>query len=214
MPTHLDGKNIIRGDNLTPKAKRTKAKLLETAKQLFKNSGYKDVSVEKITKTAQVAKGTFYHYFTKKEDIVLELAFESIKNKQEQILETEEETYKKICDYIQTVFEETDNMPKELLRSWLHDSINGSNECSNVVAFPTHIKNFINELLKKEIQEKRLTMVTPSGKISTVLVTRIYGFITTWCIFDKEEKLTEYAMPVVKWEVKKLMDSYKNEPKN
>ena len=61
-----------RGDKMTPKAKRTKAKLLETAKQLFKEKGYENVSVEKITKASQVAKGTFYHYFTKKEDIVLE----------------------------------------------------------------------------------------------------------------------------------------------
>ena len=107
-----------RGDKMTPKAKRTKAKLLETAKQLFKEKGYENVSVEKITKASQVAKGTFYHYFTKKEDIVLELIFKSIKNKQEEVLASENSIDMKICEYMKTVFEEIDYMPKELLRNW------------------------------------------------------------------------------------------------
>ena len=108
---------------MTPKAKRTKAKLLEIAKQLFKEKGYENVSVEKITKASQVAKGTFYHYFTKKEDIVLELIFKSIKNKQEEVLASENSIDMKICEYMKTVFEEIDYMPKELLRNWVCDSI-------------------------------------------------------------------------------------------
>ena len=128
---------------MTPKAKRTKAKLLEIAKQLFKEKGYENVSVEKITKASQVAKGTFYHYFTKKEDIVLELIFKSIKNKQEEVLASENSIDMKICEYMKTVFEEIDYMPKELLRNWVCVSIQGTEKYPQATIFPKIIKKFI-----------------------------------------------------------------------
>ena len=195
---------------MTPKAKRTKAKLLEIAKQLFKEKGYENVSVEKITKASQVAKGTFYHYFTKKEDIVLELIFKSIKNKQEEVLASENSIDMKICEYMKTVFEEIDYMPKELLRNWVCDSIQGTEKYPQATIFPKNIKNFIYELFTKEVKAKRLKETIPEEKISDIFVTRIYGFIATWCILDKTESLSEYALPVVKWEVKKILDSYEN----
>lgn len=199
-----------RGDKMTPKAKRTKAKLLETAKQLFKEKGYENVSVEKITKASQVAKGTFYHYFTKKEDIVLELIFKSIKNKQEEVLASENSIDMKICEYMKTVFEEIDYMPKELLRNWVCDSIQGTEKYPQATIFPKNIKKFIYELFTKEVKAKRLKETIPEEKISHILVTRIYGFIATWCILGKTESLSEYALPVVNWEVKKILDSYEN----
>ncbi|MCO4773901.1 MAG: TetR/AcrR family transcriptional regulator [Deltaproteobacteria bacterium] len=47
--------------------------LLEVAEQLFLESGYSKTSVSRIVKTAGVAQGTFYLYFSTKEEILLEL---------------------------------------------------------------------------------------------------------------------------------------------
>lgn len=55
---------------LTKKAIRTKATLLESAKKLITERGFDRVSVEDITSGAGVAKGTFYHYFKSKEDLI------------------------------------------------------------------------------------------------------------------------------------------------
>lgn len=57
---------------LTKKAERTKAKLLDSAQRLISTHGFDNVSVEDITKDSGVAKGTFYHYFECKEDVVRE----------------------------------------------------------------------------------------------------------------------------------------------
>lgn len=62
---------------LTKKAERTRAKLLESAKRLIGERGFDKVSVEDITRDSGVAKGTFYHYFKCKEDVVAELSFQS-----------------------------------------------------------------------------------------------------------------------------------------
>ena len=53
-------------------AARTKKKLINAARTLLKEKGLSAINVEEITKTAGVAKGTFYVYFKKKEDIILE----------------------------------------------------------------------------------------------------------------------------------------------
>ncbi len=47
--------------------------LLDTALELFLADGYDRVSVEQITRAADVAKGTFYHYFTSKQELLEEL---------------------------------------------------------------------------------------------------------------------------------------------
>lgn len=55
-------------------ALETKRKLMEAAQKLICEKGLNDTSVEQITETAGVSKGTFYTYFKKKEDIVLALS--------------------------------------------------------------------------------------------------------------------------------------------
>jgi len=48
--------------------------LLKTARDLFYELGYEQTSVQKITETVGIAKGTFYHYFHSKEDLLGQLA--------------------------------------------------------------------------------------------------------------------------------------------
>lgn len=47
--------------------------LLDTALALFLENGYDRTSVEQITTAVGVAKGTFYHYFTTKQDLLGQL---------------------------------------------------------------------------------------------------------------------------------------------
>ena len=51
-------------------AQKTRVAILETADRLIAERGYEQISVEEITRTAGVAKGTFYNYFEKKEDLI------------------------------------------------------------------------------------------------------------------------------------------------
>lgn len=51
-----------------------RAELLDTAEALFRRHGYASTAVEDIVREAKVAKGTFYHYFRTKEDLLEALA--------------------------------------------------------------------------------------------------------------------------------------------
>lgn len=58
---------------------RTKRKIFETSMRLFSEKGYEATSVEEITTTVGVAKGTLYYHFSSKEEIFNFLVDEGIK---------------------------------------------------------------------------------------------------------------------------------------
>lgn len=58
---------------------KTKRKIFETAMKLFAEKGYEATSVEEITATVGVAKGTLYYHFSSKEEIYNFLIDEGMK---------------------------------------------------------------------------------------------------------------------------------------
>ena len=58
---------------------KTKRKIFETAMKLFAEKGYDATSIEDITATVGVAKGTLYYHFSSKEEIFNFLVEEGIK---------------------------------------------------------------------------------------------------------------------------------------
>lgn len=78
-------KNIYNKKNYYPNVKgciamnKTKRKIFETSMKLFAEKGYDATSVEEITATVGVAKGTLYYHFSNKEEIFNFLIEEGMK---------------------------------------------------------------------------------------------------------------------------------------
>ncbi len=64
---------------------KTKRKIFETSMKLFAEKGYDGTSIEEITASVGVAKGTLYYHFTSKEEIFNFLVEEGIKLMQNSI---------------------------------------------------------------------------------------------------------------------------------
>jgi AcrR family transcriptional regulator len=58
---------------LTPRGQRTRTKVIKSARALFEKNGYLDTSINDIARHARVAYGTFYTYFSSKEEIFAEV---------------------------------------------------------------------------------------------------------------------------------------------
>ena len=56
-----------------------KKELLETARRLFITKGYEKTSVNDIIQEVGIKKGTFYYYFTSKEEMLEEMILEVVK---------------------------------------------------------------------------------------------------------------------------------------
>ena len=71
-PTVEPGRSAVAGrrPRVAKAADDRRAELLDVALRLFLTKGYERVAVQDITDAVQVAKGTFYHYFASKADLL------------------------------------------------------------------------------------------------------------------------------------------------
>lgn len=72
----LRGGQATGGRLLTPRGRRTRAALVDSAKAVFGKIPYGEARIADITAHARVATGTFYTYFDSKEEIFYEVAVE------------------------------------------------------------------------------------------------------------------------------------------
>ena len=81
---------------------KTKRKIFETAMKLFAQKGYEATSIEEITATVGVAKGTLYYHFSSKEEIFNFLIEEGVKLLQNSV-DIKTEKYDNYIDKIKAV---------------------------------------------------------------------------------------------------------------
>lgn len=65
-----------------------KAEIFEAGRELFLQKGFKDVNVSDITKRASVGVGTFYNYYSSKENLFLEIYFEENRQAKRKTIES------------------------------------------------------------------------------------------------------------------------------
>ena len=156
----------------------TRENLIETAESLLQEKGYEKISVSDITRASGVAKGTFYNYFDKKEDIIFELNKRHLADLSDKIGELSKEDpvegiRKYLSDFLQTIVDSTVNMA----RQWVRFVAASSNK---------EKWQYDNELLKRLIKELidngKLKPDLPLDKLTLLLTTEVYGIIFSWCI--------------------------------
>ena len=60
------------------KKEETRQRIFQAALELFKQKGFEATTVDDITERADVAKGTFFNYYPRKESVVFDLCFEHL----------------------------------------------------------------------------------------------------------------------------------------
>ena len=88
------------------KGEKRKQELLKIAYDMFLSRGYENTSVDEIIEVAQIAKGTFYYYFSSKEQMleeVIDMMIESETDAAKQILEADIPVPQKIVGIITSI---------------------------------------------------------------------------------------------------------------
>ncbi|MDF2700194.1 MAG: TetR family transcriptional regulator [Haloplasmataceae bacterium] len=63
---------------ITKDPQERRKEIMEMANQLFKKNGFELTSINQIVESLSIAKGTFYHYFKSKEEILIAIIDESM----------------------------------------------------------------------------------------------------------------------------------------
>lgn len=166
---------------------KTKRKIFETSMKLFAEKGYDATSIEEITATVGVAKGTLYYHFSSKEEIFNFLIEEGMKLLQNSI----EIKTSKLPNYIDklkaiVLIQIKIVMKYEDLITILLSQFYG-NEVRNQKC-QKHVYEYIRkieEIVKEGIEKKQIKNGNPK-----VIASEIYGLIASCLVYKlkNEEK--------------------------
>jgi len=159
---------------------KTKRKIFETSMKLFAKKGYDATSIEEITSTVGVAKGTLYYHFSSKEEIFNFLIEEGIKLLQNSI-DIKTAKYENYIDklkaiiliQIKVVVKYEDLITILLSQFWGNEARN--QKCKK------HILEYINkieEIVKIGIEKKEIKKGDPLA-----IASEIYGLICSSLVY-------------------------------
>ena len=178
---------------LTKKAEKTKLKLLESAKKLISERGFEQVSVEDITKESGVAKGTFYHYFKTKEDVIGELSFRSSQMIFEQSIALKGGVVARCIYFLMGIYKDAEWAGVRLTRQWIRESLETEEGSSSIRKELNNLKNEFIRLL--EVHQGKgsgeLTEDAPVDTLAKLMMSHFFGVLTIWCIMNGTWRITD-----------------------
>ncbi len=188
----------------------TKERLLYAACSLIKKKGFDKIVVEDITKKAGVAKGTFYTYFKRKEDIVLEISrkpFDEITLELEKMADAD--FIERLIIYFKKFIQCVEECGLEIYRQWIRDIIVPERIPKNIDGEKWNYDVLmLSEILNIAIQNKELKPDTPVGDLTHIIITELYGMMTCWCISNGIFKPSEHADKFCKIQLKQIFKPY------
>lgn len=166
----------------TKKAIRTRGKIVKAARELINSRGFDRVSVEDITKEAGVAKGTFYHYFTTKEELVKVLSEARFEDLLAETLAMEGSLPERLNYYFRELIRDGDRCGVHLTRRWLRDLMDPSvfHE-ENLAPLKSGVRD-VEAILQSAKERGELKEDTPVVMMARLFMSHLYGAVTLWCM--------------------------------
>lgn len=159
----------------------TKQLIFIQALKLFKQKGYDNVTVQEIASTCGIAKGTFFNYFSKKEEVLLYFG-----ESQLELLEQNLQTYQSINDpkqkivtllgeLLQRYSEEADFM-KLVISEIVRSAILSTMESNSIKRLKYVLVNIIDEAK----QQGTIHSIHDTELISSVIIGTYFHTMMTW----------------------------------
>ncbi|MBQ3290736.1 MAG: TetR/AcrR family transcriptional regulator [Kiritimatiellae bacterium] len=193
-------------------ALETRQKIYETACSLIEEKGFANVSVEDITDACGVAKGTFYVYFKRKEDIVFECCKAWFSDVDRMAREHKGSIVEKLAFYFNGFMEGVTCGGAELCRQWVREVINPNDSpgemCGGKYAYDLkHLTAFLKDAVKDGLLKRN----TPVETLVHLFMSELYGMMTCWCMSDEKFVPEEWVGRFAKLQLPAILKAYLNE---
>lgn len=166
---------------------------------LTKEKKFENITIEDICKKANVSVGTFYHYFSSKEDIYKKL-FQQIEENLHVELENIAQhatAQRTILNFFQCIAEYTTKLE-------LHINLLNDYNKRIFTYQPSLIYKTLNDFVYKGQLEKELTNDMSVEEITTYLFIIARGLILDWCVADREYSLEQRMDTYIQLALKSL----------
>lgn len=190
-------------------AQETRKKLYETGCRLIEERGFQNVSVEDITKACGVAKGTFYVYFKRKEEIIFECC-ENWFGEVDRMARSHKGTLaEKLTVYFKGFMEGVTCGGLELCRQWVREVIDPKDApgdmCGGKYAYDLkHLRDFFKDAVKEGMLRKN----APIEELVRLFLCQLYGMMACWCMSDAEFTPEDWVEHFAKLQLNALLEPY------
>ena len=162
-------------------ALETKKKLLETAKNIIREKGLVNASIEEITKACGVSNGTFYTYFKRKEDVVFALSRDMYREIYEEAQAYDGPFMDRLVFYMVNFSGHIERDGLKLCQEWVRNTVD-----------PDLVENPYNKdklgmdidsmkgIINKGVERGELKGDTPVDALADALTDMIYGEMLCW----------------------------------
>lgn len=162
-------------------ALETKKKLLETAKNIIREKGLVNTSIEEITKACGVSNGTFYTYFKRKEDVVFALSRDMYREIYEEAQAYDGPFMDRLVFYMVNFSGHIERDGLKLCQEWVRNTVD-----------PDLVENPYNKdklgmdidsmkgIINKGVERGELKGDTPVDALADALTDMIYGEMLCW----------------------------------
>ena len=191
-------------------AEETRKKLLNAAISLLHEKGFAAINVDDITNKAGVSKGSFYTYFKRKEDIVLEITRAPYQQIYEKMQEMQgKEITEKLAFYMKNFMACIDNCGLNLCRQWTRDLLDPANTPDNKDArkWDYDVK-MLQKILDEAVADNQLIKETPVLTLTHLLISQLYGMMTCWCMSDTKFSPLEWIDKFSEIQLKAVFEPY------
>jgi AcrR family transcriptional regulator len=181
----------------------TKNRLLETSIKLIVSKGYDNVSINEICTACNVAKGTFYTYFTSKKDIVIKILCDINDNlfidrtwnydisASEQLLE-----YSGI--YLKVIESQGVDFTRVFLNIIIQEKFSGQ----TVNAYHHQVR--FREILQLGIKNGEFHNELDIPMQSEYLNMYLFGLMMNWCMANGSYSIVEEGLKVVRFYLRSI----------
>lgn len=180
----------------TQQANQTKKRIIDSARELFVERGYYNVTVDDIIKKANSSKGGFYTHFKTKEELIinmLPLVDEAYTN-----FSQSNKGYKSIIDkislFINYVFVMMEkDIGLEFMSAIYSSQIKDLNSQSFLLESDRAYYHVFSGLIEEGQKKGEITTDLSTEDIISILTTCIRGVIYDWCLKKGSFQLVSYG---------------------
>jgi AcrR family transcriptional regulator len=183
--------NPNKGENKRQVAAReTKKKIKETALSLFEEHGFDVVTIEDITKSAGVSKGTFYVYYVSKDQILVD-QFKKIDKHYKKTYENmprDISSMERIRIISEAVFDFcANNLGLNIIRVMYNNQISVSGSANDQKFLNDHkrvLYKILLEMVEMGVAENEIRPGVDAATVVNALNSCYHGVLYDWCLYN------------------------------
>ena len=166
------------------RAQETRAKIIAAAEKLISERGFDAVQILDITNEAGVAKGSFYTYFKRKEDVVGEIAHPKFESIHEDSVVQDGDVCGRIASFLSGSMEYIRETGIRIAQQWVRGVVDPDSQ--DGVQKLLYDRQVIRGMLDKAVGDGELSEQVSLEQLADWIVSQYYGVVFCWALTDGE----------------------------